>query len=458
MSIDLKGISSAFIGFALVATVGGCSNKASDGGSFALPDTLRVAALYSPSSYFIYKEEEMGYDYSLVQALGREKGMALDLTVAHSLAEAVALLDSGIVDVIAHEVPVTAEYRSHGIVYCGPRNTTRQVLVQPLSGRKPEITDVTQLVGRDVYVIDKSKYLSRMENLNDELGGGIAIHTVDRDTLIAEDLIEMVSKGEIPLTVVDSDVALVNKTYYPRLDITMPVSFAQQSAWAVSESKSWLADSIDAWITADKPRRENAALLKRYFELSKTNDFSTREKHPGPSAYDAIFKAHAGEIGWDWRLLSAVCFAESRYDPTVKSWVGAKGIMQVMPATGKAYGYMPEQLDDPEVSVAVAVKIIAALEKSLRQRVPDGDERLKFVLAAYNSGVAHIYDAITLARKAGYDPQRWFGNVEEGLLMKAHPEYYNDPDVKYGYFRGRQTTAYVGEVLRYYEELKEKVK
>lgn len=147
--------------------------------------------------------------------------MALDLTVAHSLAEAVALLDSGIVDVIAHEVPVTAEYRSHGIVYCGPRNTTRQVLVQPLSGRKPEITDVTQLVGRDVYVIDKSKYLSRMENLNDELGGGIAIHTVDRDTLIAEDLIEMVSKGEIPLTVVDSDVALVNKTYYPRLDITM---------------------------------------------------------------------------------------------------------------------------------------------------------------------------------------------------------------------------------------------
>ena len=129
-----------------------------------------------------------------------------------------------------------------------------------------------------------------------------------------------------------------------------------------------------------------------------------------------------------------------------------------MPAIGRAYGYTPEQLDDPEVSVAVAVKIIAALEKSLRQRVPDGDERLKFVLAAYNSGVAHIYDAITLARKAGYDPQRWFGNVVVGLLMKAHPEYYNDPDVKYGYFRGRQTTAYVGEVLRYYEELKEKIK
>ncbi len=438
-----------------MATLAGCTSVSTDEAP-VLPDTLRVAALYSPSSYFIYKEEKMGYDYSLVRSLGREKGMELVITVAHSLADAVELLDSGRVDLIAHEVPVTAEYRAHGIVYCGPRNTTRQVLVQPLSGGKPEITDVTQLVGRDVYVVDKSKYLSRMENLNDELGGGIAIHTVDRDTLIAEDLIEMVSKGEIPLTVVDSDVARVNKTYYPGLDITMPVSFAQQSVWAVGKDKAWLADSIDAWLTAEKPRRQNAALLKRYFELAKTNDFSMREVHPGPSAYDDIYRAHAPEIGWDWRMLSAVCFAESRYDPTVKSWAGAKGIMQVMPATGRAYGYTAEQLDDPETSVVVAVKILAVLDKSLKSYVPDSEERLKFILAAYNSGVAHIYDAIALARKAGYDPRLWFGNVEEGLLMKAHPEYYNDPDVKYGYFRGRQTTAYVEEVLRYYEELKEK--
>lgn len=141
----------------------------------------------------------MGYDYSLVQALGREKGMALDLTVAHSLAEAVALLDSGIVDVIAHEVPVTAEYRSHGIVYCGPRNTTRQVLVQPLSGRKPEITDVTQLVGRDVYVIDKSKYLSRMENLNDELGGGLQSTLSTATRLSPRTLSKWCRKAKFPL-------------------------------------------------------------------------------------------------------------------------------------------------------------------------------------------------------------------------------------------------------------------
>lgn len=86
-------------------------------------------------------------------------------------------------------------------------------------------------MGRDVYVERDSKYEARLRNLNDEIGGGINIHTVDRDTLIAEDLIAMVSNGEIPLTIVDSDIARINKTYYNDLDITMQVSFPQRSQW-----------------------------------------------------------------------------------------------------------------------------------------------------------------------------------------------------------------------------------
>ncbi len=88
------------------------------------------------------------------------------------------------------------------------------MLVQPKRGKQPLISDVTQLVGREVYVEESSKYLQRLNNLNEELGGGIIIHEVDRDTLITEDLMEMVSKGEIPLTVVDSDIGRLNKTYY----------------------------------------------------------------------------------------------------------------------------------------------------------------------------------------------------------------------------------------------------
>jgi len=419
-----------------------------------------VATLYSPTSYFIYRDEKMGYDYSLVEALAKEKGLVLDLKIATSLESALTMLDSAEVDLVAYEVPRTSVYRDRAAA-CGPRSHAAQVLVQPKGTRsKPAITDVTELVGREVYVEAASKYLQRISNLNNELGGGIIIHTVDNDTLITEDLIDMVSEGKIPLTVVDSDIARINKTYYPNLDINLALSFEQESAWAVSPAKKWLADSIDAWFKSSAPQHENAILLKRYFELSKNHapayqvDFS--KGHISP--FDNLFKMEAEKMGWDWRLLAAQCFVESRFDPTVVSWAGAKGVMQIMPATARALGANPDSLTNIQVSISLAIRIMSSLDRSLASRVPDPSERQKFVIAAYNSGLAHIYDAITIARLTGRDPQRWTGNVEEALLLKANPEYYNHPEVKYGYFRGRQTTAYVVDVLDFYQKSIERIK
>lgn len=425
--------------------------------SHALPDTLRVATLYSPASFFIYRDQEMGYDYSLLKSLVEEKKLLLDLKVATSLADALEMLDSGWIDLVAYEVPVTSEYKER-VIACGPSNSTTQVLVQPRRSAD-RITDVTQLVGRDIYVEADSKYQQRIQNLNDELGGGINIHVVDRDTLITEDLIDMVSKGEIPLTVVDSDIARINKTYYPDLDITLDVSFPQRSSWAVAKNRQWLADSIDAWITTDSPRRQNALLLKRYFELSKNipSIYTIDLTHGKVSPYDNIFKSHAKDLNWDWRLLASQAFVESRFNSDVVSWAGARGIMQIMPSTARAYKVDPTALVDPEVSVEVASRILTSLENSLKSRVPDPQERIKFILAAYNSGPAHIYDAIALAKKYGKNPQVWDGNVAEALLMKSNPEYYNDPVCKYGYFRGRQTTTYVEEVLDFYNRVKDRI-
>lgn len=426
----------------------------------SLPDTLRVATLYSPTSYFMYRDQEMGYDYSLLQALAKEKGMALDLNIAPSLEEALTMLDSGRVDLVAYEVPRTSEYRDRAVA-CGPRSRAAQVLVQPKGTKnQPAVKDVTELVGREVYVEAPSKYLQRLNYLNSELGGGIIIHSVDRDTLITEDLIDMVSDGKIPLTVVDSDIARINQTYYPNLDISLALSFEQESAWAVAPDKKWLADSIDSWLAEAAPREENASLLKRYFELSKNAprtyklDFSKGQISP----YDDMFRSYANSLGWDWRLLAAICYIESRFDPQVVSWAGARGIMQIMPSTARAYGIEPDNLVDPQTSISLAAKILAALDKSLASKVADPEERKKFVLAAYNSGLAHIYDAITIARITGRNPEVWTGNVEEALLMKANPEYYNNPEVKYGYFRGRQTTTYVIEVLDFYNQCTGKIK
>lgn len=422
------------------------------------PDTLRVATLYSPTSYFIYREEEMGYDYSLARQFAQDKGLVLDLHIATSLGQMIQMLDSGQVDLLAYEIPLTGEFKQ-GIIHCGPQTTTHQVLVQPRQPRDSLITDPTQLVGRDVWVEEGSKYQYRLQNLNSEIGGGITIHTINRDTLITEDLIDMVSTGQIPLTVVDSDIARLNATYYRDLDVSLPLSLAQRASWGVAPSAQWLADSIDAWLGQPKPRQQSASLLKRYFELSKDSPrpFHVDFSHGHISPFDPIFQRTAATIGWDWRILAAQGYHESHFDSTRTSWAGARGIMQLMPGTARAYGLPDSLVTNPEANIEAAGRVLRDLERTFARRVSDPAERTKFVLAAYNAGLAHILDAIALASKYGKNPQVWEGNVAASLLLKAHPEYYSDSICRAGYFRGRQTVAYVDDVMKFYNTARQKV-
>lgn len=444
---------------ALTAVFAACTKGGSDASESAgsLPDTLKVVTLYSPTSYFIYRGEPMGYDYTLVDSLARQKGMVLDLKVAKSLSSAVEMLDSGKADLIAYEVPITKHYKQY-VVPCGPENLTSQVLVQPKVKGEPSVTDVTQLVGKEVYVEKDSKYLRRLQHLNDEIGGGIIIREVDADSIITEDLIRMVSDGKIPLTVVDSDIARLNSTYYPDLDVDLPISFVQRASWAVAPDKKWLADSIDAWFAGESPQLTNAELLKRYFEMSKSAPSFRFDFSKGYiSQYDNLFKKYAPQIGWDWRLMAAQAFQESRFKPNARSWVGARGLMQIMPSTARGYRTSVSRLNNPEVSVKVATRLISDLDSYLLKYVPNDKERLKFVIAAYNVGIAHVYDAIALAKKYGLDPQVWDGNVSKAILMKMNPKYYNDPVVRYGYCRGTETVTYVKNITNFYEQARREI-
>ena len=395
----------------MLIALGACSGEgkgsaAEERGKHKFPDTLRVATLYSPESYFIYRGQEMGYDYELVTAMAADKDISVKLEIAPSLSKAIEWLDANKVDLIAYEVPITAEYKEK-VVACGPENITTQVLVQPKRGDTELITDVTDLVGKDVYVEADSKYEARIENLNEELGGGINIHHVDKDTLITEDLIAMVSDGQIPLTVVDSDIARINKTYYNDLDITLPLSYEQRSGWAVAPDKKWLGDSIDAWLNIDAHRSEQAQLLKRYFELSKNEPGNGRFNPTSArvSPFDHLFKQYAAEYDWDWKLLAAQAYVESKFDSTAISWAGARGLMQIMPRTAKGYGQSAKSVMKNDVAIETALKLLRDLDRQFKTRVPDENERKKFVIAAYNSGQAHVFDAMALAKKYGLNPQ-----------------------------------------------------
>ena len=455
----LRNYALAALGITAGAALLSCSQSTDStrADAHSLPDTLKVVTLYSPTSYFIYRDEPMGYDYTLVDSLAKQKGMVLDLQVARSLSSAIAMLDSGKVDLIAYDVPITEHYLKY-VVPCGPENYTSQVLVQPKVQGQAPITDVTELVGREVYVEKDSKYLRRLNNLNDELGGGIIIHEVYGDTLITEDLIEMVSDGKIPLTVVDSDIARLNRTYYPALDIDLPVSFAQRASWAVAPDKKWLADSINNWFAQASPQETNKELLKQFFEQSKFTPTVRFDFSKGYiSQYDNLFKKYAPNIGWDWRLMAAQAYQESKFKPNARSWVGARGLMQIMPATARGYRTKVSQLNNPETSVKVATQLLDDLDGYLLKHVPNDAERRKFVIAAYNVGIAHVYDAIALAKKYGLNPEVWDDNVSKAILMKINPKYYNDPVVKYGYCRGTETVDYVKKITNFYEHARREI-
>lgn len=421
-----------------------------------LPDTLRVATIYGPGSYFLYRGEKLGYDYELVKRLCDDKRMTLDLSVAQSLNDALAMLDSGKVDLVACDLPINSETKRR-FIPAGFENLTEQVLVQNTS--RP-ITDIEMLRGKRVTVERDSKHHIFLDSLNRRLGGEIIINTVSPDSLPASNLVEMVESGEIDFTIIDSDLAAINRTFTPDIDISLSLGSPSRSAWGVAPDNKWLADSIDAWAHSIRPRQEQALLVQRYYQRAlrdPQSDPLSRAKSRTLSPYDDLFRKYAKEIDWDWRLLAAQAYTESNYRPTAVSWAGARGLMQIMPSTGRGYGVNPRQLSDPETSVKTAVKVIADLDKWLTKKIPDRVERQKFILAAYNGGVAHIYDAIALAEKYGMDPSKWNNNVEKAILMKSNRRYYKDPVVKYGYSRGSETHNYVRRIYDYYEKAKRKV-
>ena len=436
-----------------------------DGMHIELPDTLRVGILNSPTTYFDYRGTPMGYDYELISRFSKFYGLQFKVIVGGTISEMIEWLDEGKIDIVASPVPATAEFQDRALL-CGPRNVSSQVLVQKIDQPKDSIVeDVTDLVGREGRVQNDSKYFYRMQNLNDEIGGGIKIIPLSKDTISDDDLLSMVWKGEIPLTVVDSDVAEAALSYYPGLDISVKVSLDQYSRWAVAPNAKGIANALDRWFADEKDNISD--VYSKYYRLSKLEffeslpdgfeDLRTMTFANGKiSSYDNIFKAAGKKYGLDWRLIAAIAYVESHFDADVKSWAGALGIMQVMPRTATSQGYSPEEMMNPIKCVDVAVKTLADLNAIFEKKVADAEERENFILASYNSGPGHVLDAIALAEKYGLNPQKWDDNVEAAAIMKSKPAYYQDPVVKNGYFRGKETVNFVHKVQSAYSYFKDR--
>ena len=437
-------------------------NRGTDEVTYDLPQMkdsgeLVVLTLYSSTSYFIYRGQEMGFQYELSEQFAKSLGLKLRIEVARNVPDLVRKLRNGEGDMIAYNLPITKELKD-SVTYCGEEVVTHQVIVQRAGGKGKVLTDVTQLVGKEVYV-KPGKYFDRLTNLNKELGGGIKIRKVEADSITVEDLITQVYQGKIDYTVCDNDLARLNTTYYPNLDIRLPISFDQRASWAVRNECPLLAEAANKWHKENLTSPAYNASMKRYFEISKSiihsPILSLREGKI--SHFDKLFKKYAKEIDWDWRLLASLAYTESNFDTTAVSWAGARGLMQLMPVTARAMGLPPGKESNPEESIKAAVKYIDATNRALKV-IPDKKERIKFILASYNAGLGHISDAMALARKYGKNELVWEHNVEKFILLKSNEEYFTDPVCRNGYFRGIETYNFVRDILSRYEVYKQKIK
>jgi membrane-bound lytic murein transglycosylase F len=412
----------------------------------------------SSTSYFIYKGQPMGYEYELLNRLAEKLEVDLEIMITSDISEAFAKLNNGEGDIIAHNLTVTRE-RQESIDFTLHHNEVRQVLVQrkPQNWRKMKIHQIEKklirnpldLANKKVYVRKASAYYTRLQHLSEEIGSEIDI-IEDLGEVETEEMIRKVANGEIEYTVADEDVALLNAAYYANLDVKTALSFPQKIAWGVRKSSPGLLKAVNSWITEMRKETDYYVIYNKYFKnrsgmrMFANSSYSSINGNQ-VSPYDAYIKEAAANIGWDWRLLAAVVYQESKFNPEAESWMGASGLMQLMPETAEIFG--AEDPLDPRQNILAGANYLKWLDGFWADEIPDPQERVKFILASYNVGQGHVIDARRLATKFGKDSGLWEDNVEKYLGLKSNPKYYTDEVVKLGYCRGSEPVRYVKAIM-----------
>jgi len=418
---------------------------------------------FNSTDYFIYRGEPMGFHYELLKSFSDHIGIDLEIITENNLDKAFEMLKSGKADLLAKGLTINAS-RKKEILFTEPIAETRQVLVQlkPVNWRSlfPEslenrmIRNQLDLAHKTLYVQKGSSHAERLKALSAEIGDSIYIVEVPFE---AETLIKNVSDGEIDYVVCDENIALVNATYYPDIDVITPLSIPQSLAWCVRKNDSEiLIEELNSWITAYKKTGSYSLLYSKYFRNARSSTIVRSDYYAlstgKVSQYDDLIREYSDSIKWDWRLLASLVCQESRFNANVVSWAGAYGLMQIMPKTGERFGI--DITSSPKNNMKAGAKYINWLHSIFDPKISDEKERLNFILAAYNAGPGHVLDAMKLAEKNGMDPQKWDGSVAVWLLKKSEPKYYNDSIVKNGYFRGTESVSFVTEILDRYEHYK----
>ncbi len=411
-------------------------------------ERIRLLTTNSANSYYIYRGAPVGFEYELASKFADSLGVRMDITTPgwNSL---FYRLEQGQGDFIAAGVTITPQ-RKQRVAFSIPYMTIQQRLIHhKLIFGADNIED---LAGRTLHVRRGTSYHHRLEELKER---GIDFSIVLHDNLPTQELIRMVQERRIKFTVADTNIALLNRRYYPDIRIGIPIQEKESLAWAVRKTDTELLKRMNLFLLEVRNNGTLESLYNKYygnmnnFDYFDIKKFHDRIKTRLPEYKDVIQK-EAEKQGLDWRLVTAVIYQESHFNPKARSFTNVRGLMQVTMDTAEEMGI--DNRLNPHQSIKAGIKYLKTMFNRFEE-IDNRHQRMLFSLASYNIGYGHIKDVRKAAAKRGLDENKW-EDVKTVLPLLTTREFYKKTE--HGYARGREPIRYVERIMTYYDILKQK--
>ena len=408
---------------------------------------LRVLTRNNPATYFLWQGELHGFEYELARHFAKQHKLRVEMVVPPNRHDLIPWLLEGKGDVIAASMTITPDREAQGVLFSRPYFMASEIVVTRAGEPEDGLTNPEDLAGRTIVVRPSSSYWQTLEGLR---GKGIALKLqAAPEELETEEIMAKVARGEYDLTVADSHLLDIEMTWREDIRAAFPLGDPKPQGWVVRSFNPQLHKAINQYFKKEYRGLFYNVTVEKYFKNSRKirKHVEFRSSRTGQlSPYDEVVKKYAVEFGFDWRLLVAQMYQESRFDPQARSWAGAVGLMQVLPRTARSLGF--SAIRTPEDGIHAGVKHLQWVRERFESELPVED-RMWMTLAAYNAGHGHVIDARRLARKLGLNPNRWFEHVEKAILLLSKRKYART--ARHGYCRGSEPVKYVREIKRRYE-------
>ena len=409
--------------------------------------SLTLLTRNGASSYFLGPEGGTGPEYDLAAAFAEYLGLEIEVIVADAFADLGVLLESRQGELIGANLTRTPERER--LFNFGPDYAEAKTVVVYRRG-KNRPRKLPDLVGMRLSVIAGSSYEALLKTAQKVLPD---LQWSTEKNIGMEGLLMAIANGQLDATLVDSNIYNINSQFYPRLQIGFAFANSQPQAWAFNrDDDDSLVQQARSFLKLSDENGQLAALKSRYYDQNNDLDrvgmfqFMKQVRNRLPPLLP-VFQ-EVGQIhNLDWRLLAAMGYQESHWDPNATSSTGVRGVMMLTRRTAGQLG-INDRLD-PEQSIEGGARYFLRLRNRIPARIPEPD-RSWMALAAYNMGYGHLEDARILTQKQGGNPDHW-QDVNDRLPLLGQEKWYRQ--TRYGYARGYGAQHYVNNIRSYFDTL-----